>query len=203
MKQIHKISLSSNAETVISHIKIKQYDVNSHNFFVQLTDSNTTFIESDTIKAVAYNKNKTLDIIVCSKSTSGQNMTFTLTEACLYYSGTLLIELSVFDNTGKIKWTSPAFVIDVIPSARGNVQNIDIESSLSSELLNIARQVKNKVDIYQGKANASKYLAVGSDGNVTLVDPYENGNIKTANIIYDVVETSNEYETVEKTEVDI
>lgn len=202
MKQFHKISLGSNAETVISHIKIKQYDVNSHSFLIYFTDTDMSFIESDTIKATVYNKNKTLDIIVCSKNVNGQNLTFTLTEASLYYSGTLLIEFNVFNSTGTIKWTSPAFAIDVIPSAKGNVQNIDIESSLSSELLNIARKVDNKVDKYQGIKNAGKILIIGEDGYVTLGDAMDK-NYQILQTNYNTVETSTEYEIVEKSEVEI
>lgn len=204
MQQRHKVFLGSSGETVLPHLKLKQYDIDSHQFLVQFTDTALTFSETDNIKAVAYNRNKTLDIIVCSKSTDGQNATFTLTEASLYYSGTLLIELNVFNNTGKVKWTSPAFAIDVIPSAKGNVQNIDIESSLSSELLNIARTVNNKVDKYQGSSNSGKYLAVNDRGYVTLVDPpqaVEPYQVLTAT--HNLVETDTNYEILSKSEVEI
>lgn len=278
MIQTENIILYANGRTNNYQLTVKQFDKNSTQIVCKLSGTTQKLLNTDTAKATAYIRNKTVDIIDCNVDIISQTISFVLTESCLYLSGLLLIDISVF-NGEQIKYTFGAIPINVIRSGENDIYEIDCGLSLSDKLNsiiksqlfnmryitdkitliptavfkitddNIAINAPIAIHITLGGGNSQLVRADGvelvdkltnkvvdstmtdieitaediisglqmTEGGTLTVKYYNkncedlfnrinnlsNSSYKTVTTIYDVVEISNEYETVDKTEVDI
>ena len=142
MEYITKVSLSSSGRTNYLHYTAKQYDENSRVFICTVTDNTSLLTAGDTAKAVIYDKRQTIDVIDCSIDTLAQTITFTLSRNSLAKSGTIYIDISVFENNS-MKLTCGSIIVDVVKSADVNIsQNIDSGNSLYDKL----REIDDKID---------------------------------------------------------
>ena len=165
MRYITNLMLSVSGKNNYIRYIAKQYDKKSRVFICTLSDNSSRLTVSNTAKAIAYNKNKeTIDIIDCTISVSAQTITFTLSDYCLARSGTLYVDVSIFESD-TIKLTCGTIVIDVIASADVDTHAIPAKSYY--KMLVESAELAERFEDIEVVENAGKILVLDSNGKIT------------------------------------